>query len=119
MGIDRRKVRQEVNEVSWAPHAIAEGVTIKPLVTKKEDDTDVTCLLVRIPKGRVIPDHIHEKQDDILYPLAGRATMWVDGTGFFPLEPGCIVRVPKGTLHRIENVTEEVLMYGVFWPALL
>jgi quercetin dioxygenase-like cupin family protein len=114
-----KKVRQEVNEVSWAPHAIAEGVTIKPLITKKEDDADVTCMLVRIPKGRVIPDHIHEKQDDILYPLAGRATMWVDGTGIFPLEPGCIVRVPKGTLHRIENVTEEVLMYGVFWPALL
>lgn len=45
--------------------------------------------------------------------------MWVDGSGSFPLEPGCVVLVPKGTKHKIENVSEELLLYDVFWPAVM
>ena len=113
------KVWQFVEEISWQPHPVAEGVSIKPLVSNKIENVDVTCMLVRIPKGREVPDHIHDQQDDILYPLKGKATMWVDGLGSFSLEPGVIVRIPKGIKHRIVDIKEELLIYDVFHPALI
>jgi quercetin dioxygenase-like cupin family protein len=113
------EIVKAVADISWRPHPLVKEVNIKPLVTKSEDNLDVTCMLVRVPAGIDIPEHIHEEQVDILYPLQGKAEMNVDGAGTFPLEPGVIVRVPKGTKHRIFNVTEELLVYDVFYPATL
>jgi quercetin dioxygenase-like cupin family protein len=94
-------------------------VRIKPLVTEKEDGLNVTCMLVNAPAGKEVPEHIHEKQDDIIYPLKGKGAIWVDGVGTFPLEPGFIVRVPRGVRHKVSDIKEELLVYDVFFPALL
>jgi len=112
-------VKQSVEKISWMPHPTAPGVKIKPLISQKEHGLDVTCMLVDVPAGTEVPEHTHENQDDILYPLRGRATMWVDGNGDFSLEPGVIVRVPKGIKHKITEVTEDLLIYDVFCPALM
>ena len=109
----------KVEELKWQPHPTAEGVEIKVLVSQGAQGTDVTCMLVRIGRGLEVPEHVHERSDDILYPLAGRAKMWVEGSGDFTLSPGVIVRVPRGTRHRIFDVSEELLLYDVFWPAVL
>jgi quercetin dioxygenase-like cupin family protein len=106
-----------VDSLSWAPHPIAEGVEIKPLVTQKDHGLDVTCVLVKVPAGKEVPEHIHETQADILYPLQGRAEMHVEGAGNLELRPGVVVRVPIGVKHKIFNVTEELLIYDVFQPA--
>jgi mannose-6-phosphate isomerase-like protein (cupin superfamily) len=45
--------------------------------------------------------------------------MWVEDVGDFTLEPGMIVRVPKGKKHKITNIVEELLVYDVFSPALI
>ena len=112
------EICKTVADISWLPHPLFKNVTIKPLVTQKEDGLDVTCMLVRVPAGQEIPEHIHEVQMDILYPLQGQAEMHVDGAGEFPLKPGMVVRVPKNTKHYIFNVTEELLIYDVFQPAI-
>ena len=114
-----KKVWRYVEEDSWLPHSVAKNVSIKPLVSQKDDGVGVTCMLVRIPAGTEVPEHIHEEQDDILYPLGGTAVMWVDGTGSFSLKPGVIVRVPKGTKHKIADVSKDLLLYDVFSPALM
>ena len=113
------KVWHYLDAYQWIPHPIAEEVTIKNLVTKKDDGADVTCMLVLVLTGKEVPEHVHKEQDDILFPLKGKAVMWVDGSGSFSLEPGIIVRVPKGTKHKIGEVTEELLLYDVFCPALV
>jgi mannose-6-phosphate isomerase-like protein (cupin superfamily) len=118
MQVDTSAVRK-IGELEWQPHPTAEGVEIKVLVSRASQDTDVTCMLVRIGRGMEVPEHIHDHSDDILYPLAGQAQMWVEGSGGFSLEPGVIVRVPRGTRHRIFDVTEDLLLHDVFWPALL
>jgi quercetin dioxygenase-like cupin family protein len=113
------KAHRSVEEISWIPHATADGVEIKPMISRSEHGLDVTCMLVRVPAGKEVPEHIHKEQDDILYPLKGKATMWVEETGEFPLEPGVIVKVPPGKRHRITNVREDLLIYDVFFPALI
>jgi len=113
------EICKTVDKISWRPHPLVKGVDIKPLATKSEDDLNVTCMLVRIPAGKEIPEHIHEEQVDILYPLQGQAEMYVEGAGTFPLKSGIVVRVPKGTKHKISNVTEELLIYDVFQPPTL
>jgi quercetin dioxygenase-like cupin family protein len=93
------EICKTIADVSWRPHPVAKGVTIKPLVTKSEDGLNVTCMLVKIPAGVEVPEHIH--------------------AGTFPLKPGIVVRVPKGTKHKIFNVAEELLIYDVFQPPTL
>jgi quercetin dioxygenase-like cupin family protein len=110
---------RKTEELEWQPHPTVEGVEIKVLVSQGAHGTDVTCMLVRISRGLEVPEHTHERSDDILYPLSGRARMWVEGSGDFGLAPGVIVRVPQGTRHRIFDVSEDLLLYDVFWPALL
>ena len=113
------EIYKTVADISWRPHPLLREISIKPLVTKKEDGLNVTCMLVRIQAGQEIPVHIHEEQVDILYPLQGKAEMYVHGAGTFPLKPGIVVRVPKNTKHNVFNVTEELLIYDVFQPATL
>jgi quercetin dioxygenase-like cupin family protein len=113
------EVYRSVEKVSWMPHPTVQGVTIKPLISNKEHGLNVTCMLVNVPAGKEVPEHIHEEQDDILYLLQGKAVMWVDGTGDFSLEPGVIVRVPKGKKHKIFDVSQDLLIYDVFCPALM
>lgn len=114
-----KKLQHRIDDIQWIPHPIAPRVTVKPLVTKKDDEVDVTCMLVMVPKGTEVPEHVHEDQDDILYPLKGKAVMWMEGSGSFAMEPGMMVRVPKGTSHKISDVKEDLLLYDVFWPALM
>jgi quercetin dioxygenase-like cupin family protein len=113
------EVYTKIAKLTWKPHMLAAGAQIKPLVTKKDDDLNVSCILVKIPAGIEIPEHIHAGQVDILYPLSGRAEMYVEGKGAFALEPGVVVRVPMGAKHKIYNVTEELLIYDVFHPATI
>ena len=113
------KMHRLVDSLPLLPHHFAQGVRIKPMITQAEHKLGVTCMLVDIPAGIDVPEHIHETQDDILYPLQGRGVMWVDGDGDFPLEPGLIIRVPKGTKHKIFDVTQDLLIYDVFSPALM
>ena len=113
------EICKTVNKISWRPHPLFKEVNIKPLVTKREDGLNVTCMLVRVPAGIEIPEHVHEEQVDILYPIQGEAEMYVEGCGTFQLKPGVVVRVPKDTKHKIWNVSEELLVYDVFQPAIL
>ena len=109
----------KVDNQAWEPHPLAKGVDIKPLVTKRDHGLNVSCILVKIPSGIEIPEHTHADQVDILYPIRGKAEMFVEGAGNFSLNPGVVVRVPMGAKHKIFNVTEELIIYDVFHPATI
>jgi quercetin dioxygenase-like cupin family protein len=103
--------------IPWTPHPFL-PIQIKNLLTKRDDRGDITIFQVKISAGQEIPEHVHETQEDIIFILAGKARMWIDGTGEFSLEKGTFVRVPKNTKHRIFDVTEDILNYDVFTPPL-
>ncbi len=113
------EINRKVDDLPWVPHPVIPGISIKPMISSREHNLDVTCMLVNVPVGKEVPEHIHDKQEDILFPLKGKAVMWVAGVGDFALEPGVIVKVPKGTKHKIFNIVEELLIYDVFFPALI
>ncbi|TWH51790.1 cupin domain-containing protein [Sporomusa sp. KB1] len=108
-----------LEQIPWENHLTAPGVKIKPYISQKEHYLDVTCMLVKVAPGIEVPEHIHPQQDDILFPLSGKAAMWIDGVGDFPLIPGVAVRVPKGVRHKIYDVREELIIHDVFFPALI
>ena len=105
-------------DMPWTRHPFL-PIDVKYFVTRKFDQADVTCFLARTPKGGAIPEHVHETQEDILFLLAGKGKMWVEGIGEFEIEKGTCIRVPKNTKHKIYAVTEELLVYDVFHPALI
>jgi len=113
------EIYRSVEKIPWIPHPTAAGVEIKPLISEKNHGLNVTCMLVNVPAGKTVPEHIHENQDDILYLLEGKAVMWIEAIGSVSLKPGVIVRVPKGMKHKIFNVTAGLLIYDVFCPALM
>ncbi|MBM4333931.1 MAG: cupin domain-containing protein [Deltaproteobacteria bacterium] len=104
-------------DLAWEPHPFL-PIQIKLLLTRKTDQADLTCFLVKIQRGQEIPEHVHETQEDIIFLLSGKGKMWIEGIGDFEIEKGMFIRVPKNTKHRIYNVTEEILNYDLFIPPL-
>lgn len=103
----------------WKPHPQFAGVEISHLITKEKDGIDVTCALVRLPVGSDGIKHVHETSDDIIYVLQGKAVMWIDGTGEVPLTAGTFLRIPKGVLHQPRGIEEDLLLYDVWFPAVV
>lgn len=99
-------------------HPFLENVGMRPLYSKKEDNGEITCFVVRCKVGSEIEEHVHKKEADVIYVLKGKATMWIEDRGDFALEPGVFVVVPKGLRHRTYDVEEELLIYDVFTPPM-
>jgi quercetin dioxygenase-like cupin family protein len=110
------KVIQE-SELRFSPHPKFAGVEIAYLLTRKDDDVDMTTAIVHWKVGAEIPEHTHEDSDDILYILRGRAKIWIEGYGDIPLRAGTFVRVPKGVRHHPYDVEEDLLAHDTWFPA--
>lgn len=106
--------------LAWVPHPTVKDVFIKKIITmEKYGHESPSIILVRIPVGVVVPDHVHTNSEDILFILSGAGTMWIDGIGEVPLCKNNVVRVPRNTNHRIFDITEELLVYDVFSPGIM
>ncbi len=109
---------KRVWEIDEEPHPFLRDVSMRVLLSRREDGAGVTCIIVRCAEGAEIEEHVHPEQDDVIYVLRGRATMWVEDLGEFPLTPGTFVAVPRGKPHRTFDVREELLIYDTFTPPL-
>jgi len=107
-----------LKDENWEPHPLVKEVLLNFIITKKDNEADVTCLFVKIPKGREIPEHLHELSNDIIVPLEGKATIWIRGIGEFEMRRGVVINVPKGVKHKIFDVTEDVFAFDVFIPGI-
>lgn len=105
-------------ETMESTHPFLADVSMRTLYSKREDGGEVTCFVVRCKVGAEIEEHVHKDEADIIYVLAGKATMWIEDRGSFSLEPGVFVVVPKGLRHRTFDVVEELHIYDVFSPPM-
>jgi len=109
---------RSLGEVPESSHPFLNGVGMRVLYSRRDDGGDLTCFVVRCPAGAEIEEHVHEEETDVIYVLRGRASMWVEDRGVFPLRPGVFVVVPKGLRHRTFDVEEELVVYDVFTPPM-
>ena len=107
----------QARDAEWNPHPKFKGVEIAYLLTKKDDDVDMTVAMVHWQVGAEIPRHIHEDSDDILYILKGKAKIWIEGIGDVPVSAGSFVRIPKGVPHQPHDVEEDLVAHDTWFPA--
>ena len=53
------------------------------------------------PPGGGMPPHTHHTQDEVIYVLEGEFS-FASRAGALTLGPGCVVSVPKGTVHALK-----------------
>jgi mannose-6-phosphate isomerase-like protein (cupin superfamily) len=113
--VEPKVIQNETTD--WNPHPKFKGVEIAYLLTRKDDDLDLTCAMVHWKVGAEIPRHIHEDSDDILYIIRGKAKIWIEGIGDVPVSAGSFVRIPKGVPHQPHDVEEDLIAHDTWFPA--
>lgn len=110
----------DMENLSWENHPAVKDVSIKKIITTQRFGKDSpSILMIKVPAGVEVPEHVHENSKDILFIIAGEATMWIDGIGNLKLQKDRVIRVPRNTKHRIFDVTDELLIYDVFSPGIM
>ncbi len=69
--------------------------------------------------GSMIPDHVHEESEEVLFLISGRAKIVIDGEGEWEIGPETAFYSPRGKVHRVENIGDEPLkIVWVYCPPL-
>ncbi len=104
-------------ELEWGNHPGVEGGKMVTFFTKKGQGAQATIGMVKIPKGGELKWHDHGDSDDILFILAGKARMEMEGIGDMEMKKGSHVLVPAHVTHRIHDVSEDLTLYHIKAPA--
>jgi quercetin dioxygenase-like cupin family protein len=59
---------------------------------------DVALEVLALDAGAAVPEHVHAKETEILYVLAGAGTMVVDGVTL-PVDASSVVQIPANVTH--------------------
>jgi len=73
-----------------------------------ETGANTQIVIMSIPPGGEIGEEVHEKEDQVLYFVAGEGQAILEGEAQ-PIEEGDIVLVNKGTKHNFRNTGLEDL----------
>jgi putative monooxygenase len=69
--------------------------------------------------GSMIPDHVHEDCEEVLFLIRGKARIVIEGEGAWEIGPETAFYSPIGKKHRVENIGEEPLrLVWVYSPPL-
>ncbi|MCS7178585.1 MAG: cupin domain-containing protein [Anaerolineae bacterium] len=69
--------------------------------------------------GSMIPDHVHEDCEEVMFIISGRAKLVVEGEGEWEIGPETAIYTPPGKKHRLENIGDEPLkLVWVYCPPL-
>jgi mannose-6-phosphate isomerase-like protein (cupin superfamily) len=79
------------------------------LVDPKNTGETRFCMLIQeLAPGAVVPVHLHEREEQILFFYAGHGKATLDGTEL-EVSPGTTVYVPRQVWHGITNTGTEPL----------
>jgi len=59
--------------------------------------------------GSMIPDHVHEDSEELMFIISGRAKLVIEGMGEWEIGPDTAIYSPLGKKHRLENIGDEPL----------
>lgn len=70
--------------------------------------------------GSMIPDHVHEDSEEVLFLISGKAKIVIEGEGEWEIGPETAFYSPRGIKHRVENIGDEPLkLVWVYSPPLV
>jgi mannose-6-phosphate isomerase-like protein (cupin superfamily) len=58
-----------------------------------------------VPAGEGPPPHVHDREEEFFRVLEGRFAFWCNGQRV-DLEAGGVIVVPRGAVHRFQNVSD-------------
>jgi len=71
--------------------------------------------ILTLPKGTTVAEHVHAKETEVLYVLAGAGTMTIAGTQV-PVTPTSVIQIPPNTKHAF-TASEDVRSVQVYTPS--
>jgi quercetin dioxygenase-like cupin family protein len=107
-----------VEDLPWHPHPAFAGVSLKHLVTGADTGGALSCHLVRVDPGMVLPHHTHDPQWELHEVADGSGTAVIDGREA-AYEPGVTAVIPRGMDHEVRAGETGLRLLAKFFPALL
>jgi mannose-6-phosphate isomerase-like protein (cupin superfamily) len=72
-------------------------------ITAEQTGGSLGCFEAEVLAGEGPPFHVHEKEDEFFRVLDGRFAFWCNGARV-ELTEGGVICVPRGSVHRFQNV---------------
>jgi putative monooxygenase len=100
-------------------HRIPPRVSKLLLAPKFHEIKNVSMGMNITEVGSMIPDHVHEESEEVLFLMSGRAKIVIEGEGEWEIGPETAFYSPLGKKHRVENIGDEPLrIVWVYSPPL-
>jgi len=119
----RRSIPMTANiKVNPSKETITIGpLTVHFLLTGEDTNGSVSAFEVMVPSGQKLlaPAHKNDSYEETLYGVQGVVTWTINGN---PVEvgPGQAVCIPRGAIHRFENLgTEDATQLVIITPAIM
>jgi mannose-6-phosphate isomerase-like protein (cupin superfamily) len=90
-----------VDTTEWQTDARFPGVSVQVLISKAQTEA-ASLIHARLAPGGEITTHTHTQETELVFVLAGTATMTM-GDDTFPLEAGSSLLIPSGMPHSVKN----------------
>jgi len=94
---------------------------IRFLLTGEDTNGSVSIFELAVPAGQKLmaPSHKNDAYEETLYGIRGVVTWTIDGKPF-EVGPGQAVCIPRGAVHRFENIgTEDALQLTIITPPIM
>ncbi len=75
-----------------------------------------TCSAQHLRIRTAVRAHLHRRHDETVVVLAGRGRLRLDADTV-DVEPGAVIRIPRGTVHALEVTGAPVEAVSVFAPS--
>jgi uncharacterized cupin superfamily protein len=103
--------------IPWTEHPRFHAIGMKALLTAA-DNSLAGVNVVQVPPGGVIGRHLHVREIETVYVLAGVSVLTL-GDADYPFAAGQVVAIPAGLEHALRNTgAETVELLCIFTPPL-
>ncbi|HDJ26874.1 MAG TPA: cupin domain-containing protein [Aciduliprofundum sp.] len=100
----------DVRRASWSPHPMNPKVKVAEILKTR----NVRLVLVEVPEGASVDEHIHERERDTVYVLEGEVEFWVEGLGEMVLKEGMALSIEPGKRHALRRAFRKSVLLDLF-----
>ena len=94
------------------------GGVVRRIITKATTGIDITFSQARLTPGAGHTWHTHEKEDEAVFVLSGKGTMYFEDEEV-KYEPNMSIIIPRGVKHQNINTSDdEIVLVSMFNPAI-